>query len=85
MVSDWQPRGSRPREGAMVALVDIDGERLSNVVRSSAALASAIPIQCDVSNEADVESCVGNLEREHRKIDILCNNAGILALLGSKS
>ena len=73
------------REGAMVALVDIDGERLSNVVRSSAALASAIPIQCDVSNEADVESCVGNLEREHRRIDILCNNAGIPGVIGVRS
>jgi NAD(P)-dependent dehydrogenase (short-subunit alcohol dehydrogenase family) len=34
-------------------------------------------VQCDVSREADVRQLVERVEASHRRIDVLCSNAGI--------
>jgi NAD(P)-dependent dehydrogenase (short-subunit alcohol dehydrogenase family) len=78
------------REGASVALVDIcrdqapvpvpgaTGSALAKLVEEITALGrKAIPIACDVSKAAEVESMVERVVDEFGKIDILVNNAGV--------
>ena len=40
---------------------------------------------CDVSNESAFESVLAEIEREHGRIDVLINNAGIDLLFGTSS
>ncbi|XP_037488688.1 sex determination protein tasselseed-2-like [Triticum dicoccoides] len=65
------------RHGARVVIADIDdaaGEALA------AALGGALCsyVHCDVSVEADVEHAVGCCAARHGRLDVLCNNAGVL-------
>ncbi|XP_037488690.1 sex determination protein tasselseed-2-like [Triticum dicoccoides] len=65
------------RHGARVVIADIDaaaGEALA------AALGGACCsyVHCDVSVEADVERAVGVCVARHGRLDVLCNNAGVL-------
>ncbi|KAF6999206.1 hypothetical protein CFC21_015269 [Triticum aestivum] len=65
------------RQGARVVIADIDdaaGEALA------AALGGACCsyVHCDVSVEADVERAVGCCVARHGRLDVLCNNAGVL-------
>jgi NAD(P)-dependent dehydrogenase (short-subunit alcohol dehydrogenase family) len=65
------------RQGARVVIADIDdaaGEALA------AALGGACCsyVHCDVSEEADVERAVGCCVARHGRLDVLCNNAGVL-------
>jgi NAD(P)-dependent dehydrogenase (short-subunit alcohol dehydrogenase family) len=61
------------QEGAMVVLADISGQQ--EVV---AALIgdTAVPVQCDVAKEADVQKMIRTAEQRFGRVDILCNNAG---------
>src|SRR5262245_43437908 len=63
------------REGARVAVVDIDGE----AAREAAASISnkAIAVRCDVSQRADVDAAVKATVDAFGGIDILVNNAGM--------
>jgi 3-oxoacyl-[acyl-carrier protein] reductase len=78
------------REGASVALVDICKDQpsvpqhsatetaLGQVFEEITALGQeAIPIACDVSKAADVETMVQKVIDEFGRIDILVNNAGV--------
>ncbi|KAF6999205.1 hypothetical protein CFC21_015268 [Triticum aestivum] len=65
------------RHGARVVIADIDdaaGEALA------AALGGALCsyVHCDVSVEADVERAVGCCVARYGRLDVLCNNAGVL-------
>uniref|UniRef100_A0ACD5WP34 Uncharacterized protein n=1 Tax=Avena sativa TaxID=4498 RepID=A0ACD5WP34_AVESA len=65
------------RHGARVVVADIDdaaGEALA------AALGGACCsyVHCDVSEEADVERAVGCCVARHGRLDVFCNNAGVL-------
>ncbi|KAM3392401.1 hypothetical protein ACQJBY_013498 [Aegilops geniculata] len=65
------------RHGARVVIADIDdaaGEALA--VALGGALCSYV--HCDVSVEADVERAVGCCVARHGRLDVLCNNAGVL-------
>ena len=62
------------REGAIVAVVDIDIEKARAVARG---MGDALALQCDVSKASDVEACVAPTLNSHRRVDILVNNAGI--------
>jgi NAD(P)-dependent dehydrogenase (short-subunit alcohol dehydrogenase family) len=67
------------REGATVAVVDIDETNGQSVVQSIIDDGGrAIFIQCDVTNESDCLSAVDKTFKEYEKIDILFNNAGII-------
>jgi len=62
------------REGATVAVVDIDVEKARTVARN---IGDALALQCDVSKASDVESCVDTTINSYGRIDIVVNNAGI--------
>src|SRR5262245_65183837 len=63
------------REGARIAVIDIDGE----AARVAAASISnkAIAVRCDVSQRADVDAAVKATVDAFGAIDILVNNAGM--------
>src|SRR5262249_37224416 len=62
------------REGARVAVVDINGQPARGV--GAAASNKAIAVRCDVSQGADVEHAVAATLDAFGTIDILVNNAG---------
>lgn len=65
-------------KGARVALVD----RSQHVAATAAEIgeASAIGIQADVTDSADVQAAVDRVIAEYGRIDVLVNNAGVVAL-----
>jgi len=67
------------REGAKVALVDVEGERLKALqeeIRRTGGKAIAVP--CDVSKASEVKQMVERTQKTFSRIDILINNAGII-------
>jgi 3-oxoacyl-[acyl-carrier protein] reductase len=65
-------------EGATVALVDIQKDKLEEVARAIAAEGgTAVIHQADVSRLDQAAAVVEAVLRDHRKIDHLINNAGI--------
>ena len=62
------------REGARVALADIDGEAAKSAARSIGN--NAIALRVDVSKKADIDGVVGETVAAFGALDILVNNAG---------
>ena len=65
-------------EGARIVVVDIndnDGITVVNEIKTFGS--EAIYIKSDISNSADVDTMVKNVEEKFGRIDILVNNAGI--------
>lgn len=65
-------------EGAAVALVDRDEEGLRGTTGALPDGARPGIFAVDVADEAAVEACVADILARHGRIDVLCNNAGIL-------
>jgi NAD(P)-dependent dehydrogenase (short-subunit alcohol dehydrogenase family) len=66
-------------EGAMVAVVDLDGEGAESVASDvRAAGGEALAIVADVSKAADCEAMVASTEEAFGRLDVLFNNAGIM-------
>lgn len=66
-------------EGADVWATDINGETADETVRNiKAAGGRATAMVVDVSKGQDVSALVRNVEKEHGRVDVLVNNAGIL-------
>lgn len=66
--------------GAKLALVARRYERLEAVAREIAASGrKAIPFQCDVTRETEVQATVKAVLEQFGQIDILINNAGVAA------
>lgn len=63
------------REGARVAVLDVN-EQAANKV-ASAIGASALAVACDVTNKADIARAVEMTEKKFGVTDILVNNAGV--------
>lgn len=63
-------------EGARVALVDIDGDALSRALPEEGG--PHMTRVCDVADEDAVRACVEAVRAEFGRIDVLCNNAGII-------
>lgn len=63
------------REGAKVAVLDVN-EQAANKV-ASAIGASALAVACDVTNKADIARAVEMTEKKFGITDILVNNAGV--------
>lgn len=67
------------REGAKVALVDIDKRGSESLKREIARKGGeTIALPCDVSNSREVAETVNHVFRRFGRIDILVNNAGII-------
>jgi NAD(P)-dependent dehydrogenase (short-subunit alcohol dehydrogenase family) len=67
------------RHGARVVIADIDdaaGEALAAALGLGGACCSYV--HCDVSHEADVERAVGCCVERYGRLDVFCNNAGVL-------
>lgn len=62
------------REGARVAVVDINAAAAKSVARTIGN--NAIALRCDVSKKADVEGAVNETLAAYGALDILVNNAG---------
>lgn len=66
------------REGASVAVVDIDGDRAMEVVRDiEASGGAALVVQADLSGEDQVAAAVRITVGEFGRLDILHNNAAL--------
>lgn len=69
-------------EGAKVVIADISGKQdeVAAKINADAPRGAndkvAVPVHCDVSNEADVQTMIATAEKEFGRLDILCNNAG---------
>jgi 3-oxoacyl-[acyl-carrier protein] reductase len=62
------------REGALVALLDLDGAAAARVAEELGP--AAFPVVCDVSNAEDVARAAGEVIAGLGHLDILVNNAG---------
>ncbi len=66
------------REGASVAVVDIDGERAATVVAAIVESGgTAIAVRADLSEEAEVVSTVASTVDQLGRLDVLHNNAAL--------
>jgi len=67
------------REGAKVALVDVDKERLETFKNGiEKKRGDIIHISCDITKSSEVKEMVSQVKRSFGRIDILINNAGII-------
>jgi len=67
------------REGARIALVDVDKgglETLLNEIKKNKR--EIINISCDITKSSEVKEMVSQVQRSFGRIDILVNNAGII-------
>lgn len=66
------------REGAQVALADVNAERLADAAKDVvAAGGTAMAMHCDVRLTDDVEALVAACVREWGGLDVMVNNAGV--------
>ena len=64
--------------GARVAALDINETRAKEVVAGLAARERAVAVAVDVSSEESVTAAVGQVMDWAGRVDVLCNNAGII-------
>ncbi len=62
------------REGARVALADIDGDAAKSVARALGN--NAIAVRCDVTRRSDIDAALAETLAAFGDLDILVNNAG---------
>ena len=60
-------------EGGTVVAVDVNAEALADVLPEG-----HMTHVCDVSDEAQVKGCVDAVMKRYGRIDVLCNNAGVI-------
>ncbi len=66
------------REGAKVGLLDVAGEAVQKKAEELAAAgADVVALRCDVAEQQDCESAMGEIISRFGGIDVLVNNAGI--------
>jgi 3-oxoacyl-[acyl-carrier protein] reductase len=63
------------REGAYVAVVDIDGDAAKKVARKIGN--TAMPLQCDVTKRGDIDAVVVEVASKFGGLNALVNNAGV--------
>ncbi|USD36713.1 SDR family oxidoreductase [Ferrimonas sp. SCSIO 43195] len=68
------------RQGARLALLDIQAETLDQACQALAAEGiDASGYQVNITDEAEVEAVFAAIKRDHAALDVLVNNAGVLA------
>jgi NAD(P)-dependent dehydrogenase (short-subunit alcohol dehydrogenase family) len=65
------------REGARVALVDIDEAKGKQAAAEISAKGEAINVRTDVTDSASVNQMAAEVDRRFGRIDILVNNVGV--------
>ncbi|XP_040382291.1 sex determination protein tasselseed-2-like [Oryza brachyantha] len=65
------------RHGATVVVADID-DAGGQALAAELGPQLCAYVHCDVSREADVERAVAAALQQHGRLDVLCNNAGVL-------
>jgi 3-oxoacyl-[acyl-carrier protein] reductase len=63
------------REGAHVAVVDIDGDAAKKVARKIGN--TAMPLQCDVTKRDEIDAVVVEVASKFGGLNVLVNNAGV--------
>ena len=66
-------------EGAIVAICDVNGEKIESAVAELEALGTVRGFKVDISRKEQCEAMVESVKKEFGRIDILINNAGITA------
>jgi 3-oxoacyl-[acyl-carrier protein] reductase len=70
--------------GAKVTIADLDASNGQQAVLKLAALGiEAISVQCDVTEEQNVERMIQQVVDKWGQIDVLVNNAGIVGVIGN--
>lgn len=65
--------------GAVVGILDVDGSAASSMAEELSAVGiRAFSLRCDVRVEEDCRTASREAFALHRRIDILCNNAGVI-------
>ena len=68
------------KEGAVVVIWDINDDKAKETMELAGEYAASITyMHVDTRNYSDVEAAANDVVREHGKIDVLINNAGITA------
>ncbi|WP_028112012.1 SDR family oxidoreductase [Ferrimonas kyonanensis] len=68
------------RQGARLALLDIQAETLDQACQALASEGiDASGYQVNITDEAEVEAVFAAIKRDHAALDVLVNNAGVLA------
>jgi len=66
--------------GAEILLLDINAKGLDETAFSLKAKGAAVSTyQCDLSNSEDIYRCTELIKKEHKFIDVLINNAGVVS------
>jgi NAD(P)-dependent dehydrogenase (short-subunit alcohol dehydrogenase family) len=65
-------------EGARVAAVDIDGEKVAATVAGLDDPSRALAVEADLADPESVTRCIDAVLHWGGRVDVLCNNAGIL-------
>lgn len=63
------------REGARVAVIDVDGDAANKVATRIGTSAIALP--CDVTRRSDIDAAVADTVKAFGTLDLLVNNAGV--------
>ena len=66
------------KKGAIVSLVDIDEQAVKKAQTALAVFGDVQGYVCNVANEASVEQLFSDLKLNHKQLDAIVNNAGIL-------
>lgn len=66
-------------EGARVALADLDAQALARARSALDCKADVLELVCDVSREGDVHACVQQVLDRFGSLDVVVNNAGLMA------
>lgn len=67
------------RQGALVAIADVDASALTAASRALSPLGELITVRTDVMSFGDVEQLRDRVYAEFGRVDVLCNNAGVSA------
>lgn len=66
-------------KGAVSVILDIDEEKGKEAVRTISILGGTADfIKCNVTSDADCRSAIASIAKNHGRIDVLFNNAGVI-------